>query len=176
MKNTPKITVDKAALEAFRAALPEEHQTEFFNGFFGTIQYDVITAKFLSQNSEVENLPVAEWAKNTMHDGPEEKTEADGTVRINLFSGVSDRELKEIWETVDTQRPIIFAIYTLDDGRQTVVLIDGNKRLRKAFLLKQETIPAICLTEEQSEAATTYRMKFPAKKKKRTSKKAKAVA
>lgn len=128
-------------LEEFRESLPEERRHEKFSLFhFG---FDIVKAQFLIQKKKlpVIRLDVREWAQGLGLAG-ERKDEA-----ISIMTGVCDSNVFR--DVIDYSVPIIVAQFKPRRGSEVVTwLIDGNHRLRRAFLEKAEDIPAYLLDEK----------------------------
>lgn len=130
MARMKKFVFDQAAYEKFKPSLPECVRDECF--VWASVSYSVAKALFLAKilNLPLMNIPVKDWAKQFGMDGPKDET---GT-RFNLLNGVTDRDA--LAANVNYSIPLIFVEHSwgVRNRRTTSLLIDGNKRLRKAFL------------------------------------------
>ncbi len=124
----------------FRSTLPRGIQNEFFQ--FINHEYNISKALFLIKQTKIEtgNINVADWAKAHCLDG-----EYNENV-IRIFNGVMDKEAME--EKINPDYPIIIAEHEFGKGKKkeiSTLIIDGNKRLRKAYLNKIENMKAYYL-------------------------------
>lgn len=132
--------INKAELEAFRLTLPEGIQKEYFSWLITC--YCVPTALFIINKMKLEpgNVNVKEWAKVLGMDGPLSE-ETDGSFRINILTGVQDKDAMR--DMINPDIPIIVVEHEFGRGKKketSTLVIDGNKRLRKAFLTGREQI------------------------------------
>jgi hypothetical protein len=135
-----KAKIDPTELEAFRQTLPKDLQEECFC-YFST-QYDVCKALFIitKKNLATGTINVKEWCQALGMAG-ERNDEA-----IHILNGVMDKEAMA--DQINPEHPIIIAEHTYGKGKKmkrVPLVIDGNKRLRKAFLTNLETIKAYYL-------------------------------
>lgn len=139
--------INQAELDAFKLTLPESIREEYFKWLITC--YDIAKALFIIQR---ESLPKGEinvkvWAEATGLAG--EPIDDDKVIR--LFNGVEDR--KAMLPHIDTTIPIIIVEHVWGKGKKketSTLIIDGNHRLRKAFLTKQETIGAYYIKKDLS--------------------------
>ena len=125
--------INSAKFAAFLETLPEHLQHECFEGCGD--RYDIAKALFLVQQFKlkIKWLDVKKWCKALDMDGPEQQD----SMKINLLTGVDD--VSAMLPSVNPDIPVIIAEHTYREkgtNQQDAVpiLIDGNKRLRKAFL------------------------------------------
>jgi len=111
------------------------------------MRFDVVKAKWLAQEIEVEIVDaemVKAWAKTLRCDRPRGwDTEGlePGRRRIDPLCTVLEGEVLAAWDQIDYELPVIIAMVPKKPTARAVkdadcfpLLIDGNKRLRKAFL------------------------------------------
>ena len=138
--------IDMAEYEEFRKTLPEDIQNEVFK-WIGSY-YDVARALYLIKREklEVNSIKVMDWAKAFGMAGPLQD-ESDKVMYINIMTGVKDSEAMK--ENIKPEGyPIIIVEHEFGKGKKkemTNLVIDGNKRLRKAFLTNMEKIGAYYL-------------------------------
>lgn len=142
-----KAKIDAAELEVFRATLPETERHERFEWL--TAIYDVVMARFLIQKEKLaaQKISVKSWAEAFGMGGPENQER----LSFNLLTGVSDG--KALAENIDPSIPIILIEHTFKSKRKTestTLILDGNHRVRKAFLKGQPEIEAFYLPKELS--------------------------
>lgn len=116
---------------AFVATLPEDIRQEYFQ-HLGTT-YCVPEALFIISklNLETSDINVEEWAKGLGMAGKRKS----GIYAVNLLTGVADDDVFK--DNINPSVPLIIVEHSFKDGRKkvtTALLIDGNKRLRRAFL------------------------------------------
>jgi len=120
----------KEELEAFRKSLPEDVQHETYR--FLNVHYCVVSALFMVQKLKLKtrSIDVAKWCEGLGMAGPRD----DKAVR--LFNGVNDKDVMEAH--INPQIPLIIVEHTWKDRSNKTqmahLVIDGNKRLRRAFL------------------------------------------
>ena len=95
------------------------------------------------KNRETVDLNVEEWAKALGLDDPIDSK----IMRMRLVS-VDDSEAMS--EKVNPDIPAIVANFVGRAKENMTLLIDGNKRLRKAFLTGRKTIKAYVLTIDET--------------------------
>lgn len=135
--------IDKGELEKFRLTLPEGIQREQFHWLI--TRYCVATALFIIKQAELtpNNIIVKDWATALGMAGPQQE---EGSFSFNLFTGVTDTEA--LRDMVNPDIPLIIVEHTFKAKRKTemsTLVIDGNKRLRKAFLQGRENVKAYYL-------------------------------
>lgn len=134
-----KINADE--LEAFRLTLPEYKRDEKFQ--FGRTLFDVVLARFLIRQLGIGHgmLDVKAWCKHLGMD-----REFNPVAKSPTY-GVCDLDV--LWDDVDTTEPIIVLSIEAKRGRQFEwVIIDGNHRLRKAYLLDMPRIACYLILGE----------------------------
>jgi len=141
-----KMKLDHAQLKEFELTLSGYKQGEWF--VFVSRQYDIVAAKFLIHKLELEpvQINVKEAASNAYL--------AYGDNAVPLFAHIDDDFLSNHLvledKMIDLSDPLIYAVSTFGRGKDKQtgrLLIDGHHRLRKAFLLGVETLPAYVLSE-----------------------------
>ena len=125
--------IDSTKFAAFLETLPEHLRHESFE--WGGNRYDIAKALFLVQECGIKKtwLDVKKWSKALDMDSPEQQD----SMKINFLTGVDD--VSAMLPSVNPDIPVIIAEHTYREKetnqQDTVpILIDGNKRLRKAFL------------------------------------------
>lgn len=138
-----------AELREFAKTLPEGKREEIF--IFLDRRYDIVKAKFLIKQLDLKPVEakVEDLAAKTYLDYPK-GTKSAPILAIN----VDDRYIEEHFGTedkvIDLNEPLIFAVSSFGRGKDKSlgsILIDGNHRVRKAFLLGVETLQAYVLSE-----------------------------
>jgi hypothetical protein len=140
-----RVGIDETELKAFRETLPHDIRYESFS-ILG-VSYSVPTALYLIQkyNFEQETLDVKTWA-NVMGMAGERN---DDPYAFNLINGVSDSDAMK--DNINPEIPVILVDHAFGRGKEkkTIrLLMDGNKRLRKAFLTGMEKIKAYHIPEK----------------------------
>lgn len=128
--------------QAFLETLPECVRDESFH--WGNSRYDVAKALFLicTLGLEPVEVDVKDWAQSLGMAGPKDEE----VMRVNFFNGVSDELACQ--PHINTMLPLIVAEHSWKEKGRLVygaLLIDGNKRLRKAFLEGKEKLMAFYL-------------------------------
>lgn len=146
-----KVKVDKQAFEAFRATLPDDIKNERFHWLI--TDYSVPMALFLIKTKALElgKVNVKKWCE-AMGMAGERKT---GNLSFHMLNGVNDDEAM-----ADNIKPSEFPLIVVEHtfkgkGRKLEscsLIIDGNKRLRKAFLTGLEEVTAYYLPKELAKA------------------------
>lgn len=131
--------IEPAELEAFKQTLPTDLQKEVFCWL--THEYDIVAARFLIHKLSLpkRSIDVTAWATALGMAGPQNTDK----LSFNMITGVSD--LDALKPEIDYTHPLIIAEHTFKSGRKTEVtslVIDGNHRLRKAFIEKVEKLEA----------------------------------
>lgn len=134
--------IDQNELFAFRLALPEHFRDEIFQ--FLSSRYDVTKALYLAHKLKLKerDIDVKDWAKSLGLDGPKDES---GT-KVSFIAGISDSDA--LSPGVDVKRPVILVYHFWKEKGKEVcggLIIDGNKRLRRAFLEGLEVIPGYVL-------------------------------
>lgn len=137
-----KPSYDKEAYEVFRQSLPVDCQNEEYIHL--QYAFNVPLALFLSKELPLQSVHVESWAKARGLNGPEQIGD-NRKWPLSILCGVSDDEAAD--SKINTKIPILFVMHSYRDRatRKNVeyaLLIDGNKRLRKAFLQKQLELKA----------------------------------
>lgn len=133
---------------AFKATLPEDIREEWFRWL--VTSYCIPRALYLIQREKLEpkEIEVAAWAKAMGLAGPRKDPNAE-TFTINILSGVDDDDAMTD-NIKPTEFPLIIVEHTFKDGRKKAshtLIIDGNKRLRKAFLTGIQSVKAYYLPD-----------------------------
>lgn len=136
MKYMHKFVFDEAAYQAFRLTIPTPVEGEFF--VWGQYEYDIGKALFVitTLSLPLMSLSVKGWAKQLGMDGPKDEI----GYSFHILNGITDKDA--LAPHIDYSIPIIFAEHAWGSRNRNVspLLIDGNKRLRKAFLEGVENI------------------------------------
>ena len=147
LRDNKNMKVTKAELEAFKLTLPEGIRKEFFRWL--VTDYCVPTALFLIKQKALElgNVDVALWSKSMGMAGPQ----STNPMSFHLLNGVNDVEAMK--ENINPDIPIIIVEHPFKEKGKRVksscsLIIDGNKRLRKAFLQQREKVQAYYLPKE----------------------------
>ena len=130
---------DNKACRAFIDSLPEDDQDECFEFF--EHRFCIPVAKFLISRglATMTFIPVKTWAERLgLNHGFNPGV-------ISILTGVDDYNL--LWSDFDTTVPVII-LEVAQSAWYHPLLIDGNHRLRKAFLLEQERLPAYLIPQE----------------------------
>lgn len=141
------LKINPQELEAFRAALPETERHEQFDWLRNT--YDVVIARFIIQQQSLatKKVNVKAWAEAFGMSGPENQDK----LSFNILTGVSDE--KALADHINPTIPIIIIEHVFKSGRKNQsshIILDGNHRLRKAFLKGLPDIEAYYLPKELS--------------------------
>jgi hypothetical protein len=151
MARIKKIESCLAAYTAFKLTMPESLREECFRWL--DTHYSIMGALYLISRDALlaEEIDVVKWA--TPYGLSREPEDPNATsFTISLFNGVMDKDALK--DTIDPEKyPIILANHTWGRGKKrenTTLIIDGNHRLRKAFLKGMKTIRAYYLPEEYS--------------------------
>jgi hypothetical protein len=144
-----KFKIDKQEYEAFLQTLPVDIRQECFTWLIS--RFDVPKALFLihKHNLEVGEIGVEAWAKGLGMAGELELREGKTSWKINMLTGVTDDDA--VKPHINPDIPVVIVEHTWGRGKQKEsgpLLIDGNHRLRKAFLEKREKIKAYYLPKE----------------------------
>jgi len=136
--------INATELEAFKQTLPPGIREEYFKWLITA--YSVPRALFLVQREKIESrdLNVDEWCKALGMAGELNTSE----MCFNLLTGVNDNEAMK--PNINPDIPIVVVVHTWGRGKKkesSTLVIDGNKRLRRAFLAGRKTIKAYCLPE-----------------------------
>lgn len=135
-----KIDVKSQEFLDFKSSLPEEIQNEsfvFVSTFFGIAESLFVIKKL---NLSTQDYSVAKLAKYATLDYPKNQDPKS----INILNGVSDEVALK--ENINVDIPIIVALVPFRRGKKKEIhplVIDGNKRLRKAFVQDRKTIGTI---------------------------------
>lgn len=135
--------INEQRFQEFKLTLPEEIRDEVFCWLHS--YYSVSKALFIikEQNLEAGNLNVADWCKSLGMDGQRNDN------AIHLLNGVQDKDV--IQEHIKPKEyPVIIVQHTWGRGKKkdsSTLVIDGNKRLRRAFLDGIETVKGYFLPE-----------------------------
>lgn len=140
-----QMKIDKDEFEAFRLTLPEDIRNECFSWL--RTCYCVPTALFIAHKQELElgTLNVKTWCKALGMDG-DRNDEA-----FNMLTGVADKDAMQ--PNINPEIPVVIVEHTFRSGRKmesTTLVIDGNKRLRKAFLEGTEKVKGYFLPKKLS--------------------------
>lgn len=138
--------IDQKALEEFRKTLPADIQHEVFNWL--VTRYSIATALFLIKQEGIDlgNVDVKQWCEALGMSGPRKP---DTELSFSLFNGVCDKDAMQ--PNINPDIPLILAEHSYKNGRKmetTPLLIDGNKRLRKAFIEGREKLKAYYLPKK----------------------------
>ncbi len=151
MARIKKIECCLPAYTAFKLTMPEDIREECFNWLNTT--YSVMGALYLISRDALscEEIDVVKWA--TPYGLAREPDALNSTsFTISFFNGVIDKDALK--DSIDPEKyPIVLANHTWGRGKKrenTTLIIDGNHRLRKAFLKGMKTIRAYYLPEEYS--------------------------
>lgn len=144
--------IDQKALEEFRQTLPADIQYEVFNWLFA--RYSIATALFLIKQKRIalETVVVKEWCEALGLVGPYKPDNNS----YCLFNGVCDKEVMQ--PNINPDIPLIMVEHSYKKGlkMETIpLLIDGNKRLRKAFIEGREKLNAFYLPKNLAIFALT---------------------
>lgn len=136
--------IDPREYEAFRQTLPEALRGEVYH--FLHVSFDVTLARFLIHKGNLVPTPlgVELWATNMQLNWPEGRPND-----AHLMNGVSDS--LALKENIDPKIPVIVIEFAWKKGgveESMPFMIDGHKRLRKAFVQKLENIPAYYIPKE----------------------------
>ncbi len=121
--------------EEFKKTLPAHVQGERFRLLYLT--FDIEKALFLIKKYDlpVEQAEVAAWSRAL---GMEGKYEPDA---IRIMNGVCDKDIMK--NNINTKIPVIIVQMKFKSADELMpMLIDGNKRLRRACLDGAKTVPA----------------------------------
>lgn len=140
-----KPRIDEREFEEFRQTLPVHLQHESFRWLIS--RYDIPKALYLIKTLSIQptSIDVGKWSEALGMAG-ERNDEA-----IHVFNGVSDKDV--FGHLIDLAYPVIVVEHVWKNGRKkekTLLLIDGNKRLRRAFLEGEEKLKAYFLPESLS--------------------------
>jgi hypothetical protein len=139
-------------LEAYRQTLPESQRYEKF--FFG-FEWDIVKARFLIQQTirRLEVLHVPSAVRELGLDKPKLvsiRTEGDEVVmKMSTDLDFYVDPTQAMSDEIDTSVPVIVAHIQVDEREPATLLIDGFKRLYKAWQEDQETITCYVLTPEE---------------------------
>lgn len=135
--------IDQVELDAFKKTLPGDIDKEYFRWI--TVGFCIPSALFLikKHNIEAQTLDVKTWCEAMGLSGPREYKD-DGAFTIRILNGVVDDDAME--DKINPDIPIIVAEHVWKNNKTkkneiTTLVIDGNKRLRKAFLTGREKVP-----------------------------------
>lgn len=137
--------IDEKEFEEFKLSLPKDIQEECFQWLNSA--YDVPKALFIIHKKSLpqEDIDVKTYAKAFGMAG----TNQVGKMSINILTGVQDVDaLKENIKPMEY--PIIFVKHEFGKGKNkdySNIIIDGNKRLRKAFLEGIEKIKCYYISD-----------------------------
>lgn len=137
-------SINATELEAFKQTLPAEIRGEYFKWLITC--YGVAEALFLITRKKIEprDISVHEWCKALGMAGELNKSD----MCFNLLTGVNDNAA--LHPKINPDIPIIVVEHTWGRGKKkesSTLVIDGNKRLRRAFLDGRNTIKAYYLPE-----------------------------
>lgn len=140
--------IDQKEFEEFCLTLPEDIRNEYFQWLITA--YSVPRALFLIKKHEIKvgSIDVVEWCKALGMAGERQKKD-DNVLRINLLTGVKDDEAMQ--DNINPDYPIIIVEHTFGKGKKkesSTLVIDGNKRLRKAYLNGLTKLKAYFLPEK----------------------------
>jgi len=135
--------IDQKALEEFRKTLPIDIQDEVFSWLRTT--YSVVAALFIIQKEGIDlsTINVELWCKALGMSGPRKP---DTELAFSLFNGVCDKDAMQ--PKINPDIPVILVEHSYKVGKKTEttpLIIDGNKRLRKACIEGRETLRAYYL-------------------------------
>jgi hypothetical protein len=128
---------DGLELEKFKLTLPEDIRHERFRFLY--LEFDIPTALFIINKLQLKkgSLDVRRWAKHLGMDGPKK----DDALSFNIWTGVLDKDV--FVSNIDISIPVIIAEIKLKKTKEFCnIIIDGNKRLRRAFLENKKEIDA----------------------------------
>lgn len=133
------MTVDPQQLEDFRAKLPAHLQQEYFQ--FMHVRFDIVVARFLIQSHQIplHKISVPAWCEALGMTAPR------GNHQF-LYNGVTDEQA--LAGNIILTYPLILLEYQYQPNTTGLLLIDGNKRLRKAFLTDIPELDAHILPQE----------------------------
>lgn len=137
--------IDKTELENFKLTLPEGIREECFKWI--NTYYDVTTALYIIKKRSLStgNIDVPKWCKALGMDGPKNLE----SFSFSIMTGVTDSDALQ--DTVDIKYPIVIVEHVWGRGKNkdmSTLIIDGNKRLRRAFLDEIPTIQGYYLTAD----------------------------
>lgn len=135
--------INEQELDEFKKTLPEDIREERYRFF--TNVYNVAKALFLikKQNLKLGQIDVRKWCEVMGMAGERNDDE------IHLLNGVNDADAMK--DNINPSVPVVICEHTFGRGKKkefVTIIIDGNKRLRKAFLTGHEKIPAYYLPEK----------------------------
>lgn len=134
-----KYNIDLVDYRAFKETLPADVRQETFTYF--SVSYDVTLMLYLikKENCKLVKLGVVDWSNAMDMDHPKDETgEA-----IDAIHGISDKEVFE--DNINPDIPIILISHEWEKGKKKgsePLIIDGHKRLRRAFLEGRKVIQA----------------------------------
>lgn len=130
--------IDFSNLEEFKKNLPPDITEECFR--FLTLHFSVPKALYVIGQAQLEkgNINVKNWCAALGMAGPRD----DNVLSFNIFNGVNDKDV--FASNINLEIPVIIAECRYRKRKKELfrMIIDGNKRLRRAFLDGRETIPA----------------------------------
>jgi len=142
-------------LEAFKATLSAHQRREAY-ATTGAI-YDVAKARYLFSINQHPDVRVSkecvdDLCKLMNMDYPALDV-VDNLPAVHALTGVDDNYARDL----KNDAPLLLVMHTNKDGRTEPLIIDGNHRLRHAFLHSRDFISVECLCAELALEAIQYR-------------------